>query len=441
MGDVMVPEKGLVKLGRWPAGINNMAEEVALDRDNFGRIIALAEADNIDLSAEGIAKRRKGQILVDDQPYHSLYCDQFPFGLCVTGGKLHRLDENGAITELVDGLSPFLELTYAELSDRIFWSDGSRQGMVMRDATTREMGVEVPSSPILSVTSGGLGQGTYQVVLTFRNQYGERSGTEEPIEIDVPTGGGIVVSGIPTPTSPEIAAVEVFVTGGNETFYRAGMGAPGTSEIRITSAPQGFRLDTLMLDRTPPATIYRIHNGRLVFASGRYVGWSKALRPTLWDGAKDYLRFAAPPTMIESISASDASGLFVAAGGRTFWMAGADPLADGGWKSREVHPYGAVEGSSLLVPAKAFDPDAAPTSRYAYWLDTGGHFCLGKPGGVVERIGPRRFNAGVAERAASVFRERDGQRHVITSLRGSPMQDSIRMGDSLGVVLVKRAGQ
>lgn len=438
-----ISERALVSLGRWPLGINNMAEDTAVDRDQFGKAIALRQADNIDLDADGIAKRRAGQILVDDAPYHSLYCFEFPFGLCVTGSALHRLDENGEITSLVSGISMFDELTYAELSDRIFWSNGSKQGMVMLDGTAREMGVEVPQSPVVSIapSAGGMHAGTYQIVLANRNKFGERSGTEEPVEITIAEGQSIDVSAIPTPVSTEIVAVEIYVsaTGGGETHYRVGSVAPGTATFHVSGVPQGFQLDTLMLEPTPAASIYRIHNGRLLFVNGKYLGWSKALRPTMWDGSKDYLRFAAEPTMVESISQNDASGVFVAAGGRTFWLSGADPLNGDGWKPREVHGYGAIAGSSVLVPAKAFDQDS--TGRYAYWLDTGGHFCVGKPGGIVERIGQRRFNAGVSERAASVFRELNGSRHIVTSMRGAPIKDSFKIGDSLGVTLVRRAGQ
>jgi hypothetical protein len=435
-----VAEKGLISIGRFLAGIDNMSEEIDLEKDQFGKVIALAVADNVDITADGVVKRRKGQISVDDAMYHSLYCFEFPFGLCVTGGALHQLNEDGTINQLVTGLSMFDELTYAELSDRIFWSNGTINGMVMRDGTTRNLGVEVPTTPPMSVLpgTGEAWAGKCQIVITYRDVYGERSGTDEPIELTLTAGASVQLSAIPQPPDSD-TTIEVFMTPpGGGMFYRVASFPAGITDYIVNpSIGGGIELDSLLLEPVPPATIYRMHNGRLLFADGRMLGWSSAMRPTICDLAHDFQMFGGEITMVEPISQSEGTGVYVAAGKRTFWLSGGDPRAQGGWALREVSGYGVVKGSSLLVPAKAFDEDAP--GRYAYWLDTGGHFCIGKPGGVVQRIGERRFNAGVPESAASVFREGDGMRHVLTAMQGET-NDSFRVQDTLGVKLVRRGG-
>jgi hypothetical protein len=54
--------------------------------------------------------------------------------------------------------------------------------------------------------------------------------------------------------------------------------------------------------------------------------------------------------------------------------------------------------------------------------------CLGLPGGQVVPLRERQVVAPAAERGASLFRERDGMRQVITALQGATPQ-GIAIGD------------
>lgn len=97
-----------------------------------------------------------------------------------------------------------------------------------------------------------------------------------------------------------------------------------------------------------------------------------------------------------------------------------------------------MPGSAVTVPLSAFNPEASGDG--VFWLDTGGHFCLGSSGGQITRLGQNRYNAGLVEKAAAFYRERNGKRQVVMSARGAVV-DRFSMSDNLSIKVFRDGKQ
>lgn len=433
-----VSEKQLIKLGSWPLGIDNMSEESSMPRDQDGVVRALRVADNVDISKDGKPQRRDGyEQIQTSTTNHSLYCDGWPFGFQVRDGSLCTVTEDGSYTPIVTGLSLWDQLTYVTWNDRVYWSNGSRNGEVRLDGDIYPLGVEMPPPPVVqAVAGGGLFEGEYQVTLTWQRANGEEGGAPEGVLVFVDANGGIRVSDIPTPADTSLVRANIYVTQANgDIFYRSASVPRGVSTFLVGIGDHSKRLDTQFLERLPPASIMRRFNAQMLAAVGRRLIWSPPVRPTLTNTAENGIGFGGDLTMIEAIDQSEGAGVYVGAAGNTWWLDGTNPHKD--WQLRRVHPYGALPGS-IMVPGSAFK-DAA--HRVAYWLDSAGFFCKGGPGGVVERIGSDQFNAGVTERTAQLYRESKGERHVVTAMIGGTPQSTMAFGDTMTTELIRNGNR
>lgn len=117
--------------GPWPLGINNVATEGALPKDEDGIPRALREADNVDIDAAGWFRRRRGSGRFRPGALtHSLWSHELlQHGLFVDAGQLHALYEDERTEALgVDvGLEP---LSYALIGDRTFFSNTTTCGIL-----------------------------------------------------------------------------------------------------------------------------------------------------------------------------------------------------------------------------------------------------------------------------------------------------------------------
>lgn len=434
-----VPDKGLLKFRRWALGINNMSSEPDMSRDDNGNITTLHDAVNVDLDRNGSVSRRDGYVKLKSGVASSLWVPpDWPFGFVLYQGAICAIAEDGSTQPLVAGFAPWDEITFADLDPaRVAWSNGARAGQIDLDLNLSPLGVAVPDPPMLSASaSGGLAAGSYQVTTTWQRAGGEESGAAEAQVIDVPEGGGIMLSDIPQPDDVTIERLNVYVTPWNgDTFYRSASVPIGVLTYIVGINTSGKRLDTMFLEPVPAANIYRRFNARLLYANGNVLGWSEAVGPTVTNASKNRHGFGSPITMLEPITQDAAAGVWVAAGSRTWFLEGQDPSATGNeWHMRIKHPYGAVPGSARIVPANAFNPQA--NGHVAFWLDSAGFFCTGSAGGVLTRLTEKRFTAGALDRAASFFRERNGARHVITTARGG-MADRFAIRDSLSIKVIR----
>lgn len=401
------------QLGPWPAGVDNLAPEGELPRNEFGtRPVALREADNVDLSKEGRASRREGYVgCYAGALVHSLWShDDLGFGLYVDAGELRTFDPDESTAALGVTLGD-MPLSYAAVGDRVYFSNATNSGMLSAlDRVVHPWGAPAaPALPPFDVVDGyALPAGLYQLAITVTDALGRESGAERATQVQLADNQGILLAGL-----PDTGQVNVYLSDANDQVLRLAARLPaGTPSYLIAMPAEGIKLATALLDPMPPGQITRIFNGRHWVADGRTLRWSPPLRYGMTDLAHALIRFDARIDLLEPVT-GDGAGLFLAAGKRTYFLAGADPSA---LRPVDAHSAGAVPGTSVQVPGQSIGMD--DDSDFTVWLSRKGTYVIGLPGGRITALNAARAVLNDAERGASLFAERNGKKQVITALRG-----------------------
>jgi len=425
-----VPDDRLVQILAG-GGLNNIADESGTGNGQ------LREAVNVDLrkvfeNGQEVPQkvsicRRSGYVKrVATTRGHSLWAGKgMPFLLYVDDGTLYAMARGAAPFVVQSGLAP-REVAYALVNDRVFWSNGRDSGRVALDGTALPFAPEGPAGvPALSATAtGGLPAGAYQVAVTFRSSTGEESGTGKAAVVDVAAGGGIALSAIPQPVGTDTVAVRLYASPADgDVLYHVRDVPVGMTAAIIGAGQRGKPLDTQFLEPIPPATLLRYFSGRLLAAVRNRVVWSEPLRYGLYRPTANYIRYA-DVTMIEPIGdGTDAAGAYLSDGKRTYWMAGPNP---GEWRASIAVHHGAVRGSSCVVSGAMFNLDSP--ADVAYWLGSDGIGRIGLPGGQVLPVREGQVAAKLAREAATMVREKDGLRQIVTVLR-DPSTNGLRTSD------------
>jgi hypothetical protein len=434
-----VSDKQLAQMAGWPAGVDNLSPETDLTRDDQGKVvIALRTAQNVDLTAGGKASRRAGYTLVvAGGRVHSLWsADLWPFALVVLDGVLSGFAGGGDTFDIQAGLEPGLPLSYALAGDKVHWSNGSQCGVVLADATAAPWGCPAPGGQptLTALPTGGLDAGTYQVAVTWQLASGEESGAALASTVAVPAGGGIALSDIREPDDAAVAKVRVYVSPADgDVLYHAVDLSPGLPAAVIGKSRRGLPLATQFLEAMPAGQIVRWFNGRLYVAARGVLCWSEALRYGLTHPTKNRLPIVGGDIdLLEPVGAgTEAPGVYVASGHRTYWLGGTDPAQ---FTQRIAYPYGAVAGTGIVVPGNVFGLDS--TAPVAYWMASNGVACLGLPAGQVLPLRDKQVVAPQAKTGASMFRAQAGLRQVVTTLRDTA-PNGLAIRDS-GVMTVDR---
>lgn len=423
-----VSDKELIRVGPWPAGIDNLNAEHALTRSDDGkRVIALRDAVNVDIPRGGWPRRRSGfgQVLAGARMHSLWHGGQFPFLLFADGAQQFAFA--GAEPFLVRGNLSLRDISYAIPNDKVYCTNGAETWCVRADGSAAAWGVESPiGAPDLAASSdGGLDAGTYQVAITFIDAAGEESGTGLAALVEVAQGGGILLTSIPQPESADVARIRVYRSPANgDVLYHARDIPIGQAAATIGAGEPGRPLATQFLDTMPAGQIVRYLGGRLYVARGAEMRWSEALRYGLTSRVKNVRRVGERIDMMEPVGdGGDGAGLFVADHKRTYWFDGANP---GAQSVRIVYPYGAVRGTGVVVPGSTLGLET--TRPVAYWIAKNGVACVGLPGGQVMPLRDGQVVAPNAESGASLLREQNGLRSIVTALRGAQPQ-GMAIGD------------
>jgi len=423
-----VRDEDMVRVGPWPAGVNNVAQEGRLPTNEDGMPVALREADNVDLDPTGRPIRRRGtEQFFFGELTHSLWSvDPLPFGLFVDRGALHALHPDRTI-ERVGAELGNMPVSYCLINDRVLFSSHTACGMVDLDLQVWPWAPEQPSGqPGLSLAAGyGLAPGQYQVAVTFFDALRRESGSTLAAVIDVPEGYGISLDAIPLPLDPGTSGIAVYVSGANDQVLRQyAVLPPGTRSGTVHTTANGRALSTQFVEPLPAGQIVRYGSGRQFVGHGTELLWSEALRYGLFNPATNRIRFPAPIDLAEPVGdGGPGAGVFVAAGSRTYWLAGDDPAK---FTQQIVRSCGVVPGSPVLVNGDVIGVESA--TPVLLWLARDGHFCVGMPGGQVIALKKGEAVVDDADRAAVLLREESGLSQFIAALR-APKAQSLAVSD------------
>lgn len=384
-------------------GINNRLPDHKLGTEDGAY---LRNAINVDLTDAGTLQRRGGYARkILGTACHSLFEAADGRALFVDYDALFLAGpgEEGALSAvaLLTGLTPGAPMSYAQVGDSVFISNGVEFWRIQGGAVLPHA-VEPPQwVPMLEAAAGGsLPAGRYQVVVTYRLDDGQETAPAERVQVTLTADGAVVVGGLPQAFPAGVAAAVLYMTACNgDAFYRVASVGPGAAPVSVPVLPDGGALcPTLNLRPLPPGRIVRAHMGRLLSASGPALFYSRPFASALFDPVRDYVLFPAPVTVVEPVP----GGCYVCAD-KTYWLAGDVEQA----ALVEVLPYGAAFGSGTRLRSR---PGAA------WWSDRG--LVVAGPGGEVQAVQDRAVAVTPAQAAAVLIREQGGINQAVAAAQG-----------------------
>ena len=324
-------------------GINTKMPATSLTvEDRSGRRRWLADAVNVDIDNDGSILRRIGTARVAEVAApHSMFQD-----MLVRSGVLYRFVLPYAET-MLRLLSANDRMSYAKIGDQVFMSNGTDALRVDCNGEIVPWALPAPAAPTVAAIDGEMSPGDYMVALAYANCE-EVGCMSEAAVVDASQAlkGGVRVT---LPGGVEGAThIKVYISGngGNVPMLHSTVEV-GTPSLDIVTAPvsnEGSR----QIEAPLPAG-HRIfeYNGRLCSVSGKALYIGQPYRHGYYMPLSGVIPFHDDI----SIAIGNQDGIYVAAGGKTYFIAGQD-IEAGETAVRDVFNFGAVPGTEFTHPEK-----------------------------------------------------------------------------------------
>lgn len=373
-------------------------------------------AVNVDLDRNGAFSRRGGRTLrVAGAGYHSIYtAAQKGWLLVARNQTLYRMDPTTYALTALYTLATDDPLSFCEYNGNIYFSSISSFGWVPSDSTSaRAVGIPAPSiQPSLSVADGTLSPGVYGVVITQVDDRGEEGPASTFATINLPTGGGIRLTGLPEHFG---WTIYVYITSPDGDVLRFTTAFPAVFSTYVVTAPaNGGECDTQFLRPLETGEFVRGYNGRLYTAKNGVLYFSEAMRPHHYNPAHGYIPFSGHIAFVEAV----VDGIYVGDSRGVWFLEGGDPTQ---FKPRSVSTCRAVRRSSIMMPPEHLPDKVKSTTPVAVWLSTSG-YVAGAPGGATTELHPDRIKVPPGLTGRSAFLLRGGRKQVITAVNSTTAQ-------------------
>lgn len=376
-----------ISLGSMALGVNNRLEQSRLGKTLPDRSPAtfLSAADNVDITADGFVKRRRGTTIEAAGRAHSIWADVRGAFVVIDGDLTELSDAGGSLARTVvrQGL-PQLPVSYSRGADgAVYWSNGMDLRRVIAGAD-RPVVTAAPADPGETVSAGGaLPPGKYLLALTAISEDGESPATPA-VQLDVPENGSILL--------PAAHHVYLSAPDGEILTYQ------GFLASVLTHNENGRQCPTLNTAPMPAGTIVRHFKGMLLTVIGNVLYFSRPYNYGVYDPSAGYVAFAEAITVLEPTD----RGLYLCA--EKTWL-----LADlVGSPLQELLPYGAIPGSG----------GRTPDSETVFWNTTRG-LVLAGPDGSVRNVQEDALRFSEAVASATLYREQNGMAHILATRAGA----------------------
>ena len=173
-------------------GLDNTSDPLRLGAD------WLVTADNVDVVDTGAVEMRAGYSLAQalagiTGAYNTL---DYERAYVVAAGVLRAITSTTASTVLATGLSPTRKVSWAEVNEHVFFTNGADSGVILPDNSVLPWAWAVPPAPTLALVSGSLAPGQYQACVTQTLPDGRETGPSDVVRITVAAGQALQISGI-----------------------------------------------------------------------------------------------------------------------------------------------------------------------------------------------------------------------------------------------------
>lgn len=408
---------------RFPKGVDQVSPETSLLPGTARRIVNLdvhqgAVGPN-GLIGGRVTTRSRVQKIISGTNTHSLWSGEH--NTCyVDNGNLYRLDGNTAAI-LARSAVGDAEMYYTEVAGVVYYSNGTLTGTLV-NGSNAPWGLPIPVGPVASVvTYGGLTAGDYMVAYTHTDVSGRESGATMTVLVTVPDGGGIALT---NPTSSSGYVTRLYVSPPNgENLYWVQDIPVGAAVSYVGTHTPGKMLMTQHLQAPEPSTHLEAYNGRIYSAVGDVLLATQALNYDLTRPSTDFVVFPDPITMVKSV----VDGLYVGTQHGVTYLDGDDLPS---FKTRPADMLPPIAGSALAVDGGLF----GESGKGIVWLTRRG-WVFGGAGGRVKRLTEAQMALPNYDRAASLYREHDGMRQVMSFVKGGG--EAAGASDSYDVEIVR----
>lgn len=226
-------------------GLNNVTDPIRLG------LGWLSAADNVNITDTGALKKRGGFTKVASSSFSGAF-STFDYSrmYVVEAGVLMAVASATNRTPLISGLSS-APMFWTEINDQVFYTNGVDSGIIGPDNTVRPWAWPTPPQPIVSLNTGSLDAGTYQVRYVYVLEGGRTTGSSESTDIAVGTGQALSITGIPQGV-PGVEFTQVYIAPANSAVYQLAATTKQTSLFWSQSPDNlGQELHTAFLDPLP----------------------------------------------------------------------------------------------------------------------------------------------------------------------------------------------
>ena len=357
------------------AGINNVAEDAALQRGGDAPKLYVRDAVNVDITETGLPQLRSGVRPVTTTAYRNLWQSPLHGDVFGTlGDQWVRIDPaswtHEALATIGEG-----DVSHEVLNNRVVVS-GPAGLFVFDGSSAQRLTFDSAAPPMVAALGGGsLAAGTYGAAVAWLRGDLE-SQTSEATFVEVGEGGLLRVA-FPLCMDPSVTGVRLYLTrqNGGE-LARAGDYPANADPVDVPLLPElGRPAQFRHLSPMPAGAFLRYWRGRLLTARLNVLRWSEAMGYHLHDERHGFLQMPQRITFIEPVE----GGIWIGQVDHVAFLEGATPE---GFSVRRLASRAPVPRSSIRLPAEAVGAAAEGGREVAVWLAENG-YVLGTASGTM----------------------------------------------------------
>ena len=408
-----------MKIGPWPRGMDNRRADHDLNSMDAGMPLAVRNAVNVDFSANGKVRRRKGStpVYVGIGTSHGFSCPAGCF--FAEGGMLKRFNSDNSSTPLCALAGS--RITYHYLHGVVYLSDGLAAKKIV-DGVVGNWGMAVPGDVTLHGIPGDYSAGVYLGAVSFVDAAGVESGASRIATVSLDANCGVVFSNLPATTDPQALFLRLYLStpNGAELYHIADV-AIGTPSYAINTGryDDGNILDLAHVYPPPAGDIIRSYKGRMYVASGPYVSYSDPFEPDHFR-VDNTLQFPGDVQVMEPVE----NGIFFATDKNTFFYGG---VPDDGFQVADALPYGAIFGTGITLPDQ----------EGVMWQSQRG-LIMGANDGSVKNLQEENVATESGTSGAMLVRRQDGIKQAIAVIN-NPQASSLSASSFIEAEIIRRS--
>lgn len=348
------------------AGINNVAEDAALQRGGDTPKLYVRDAVNVDITETGLPQLRSGVRPVTTTAYRNLWQSPLHGDVFGTlGDQWVRIDPaswtHEALATIGEG-----DVSHEVLNNRVVVS-GPAGIFVFDGSSAQRLTFDSAAPPMVAALGGGsLAAGTYGAAVAWLRGDLE-SQTSEATFVEVGEGGLLRVA-FPLCMDPSVTGVRLYLTrqDGGE-LARAGDYPANADPVDVPLLPElGRPAQFRHLSPMPAGAFLRYWRGRLLTARLNVLRWSEAMGYHLHDERHGFLQMPQRITFIEPVE----GGIWIGQVDHVAFLEGTTPE---GFSVRRLASRAPVPRSSIRLPAEAVGAAAEGGREVAVWLAENGY--------------------------------------------------------------------